>query len=392
MEFPGNRFEHDGPAEVTTETKRTPVPRVTVREASFDDYGQIASLESQYGLETRTFAEWQHLWSDNPAYVQVRGPWPMGWVLENETGRIVGYFGNIPLLYLLGRRELLAAAGHAWVVDSRYRSYSYQLVARYFNQKNVDLYLNTSANLASSKTFQAFHASKVPVGNWDQAPFWIANYPGFVRSFLTKKAIPLVRPLSLGLSLPLYLRDRLFGKGRCGGRIHFDVEACQEFDDRFDTFWEALKQRNLRRLLGVRTREVLAWHYKYGLLQGKTWVVTATDASGLAGYAVFSRQDVPKIMLRRMWLVDFKSLDGTFAPLAPMVDWALERCRKEGIHMLEVIGVSAERGGAILKSAPHQQKLPAWLYFYKTKDKSLEERLRDPEVWDPSPYDGDLSL
>jgi hypothetical protein len=34
---------------------------------------------------------------------------------------------------------------------------------------------------------------------------------------------------------------------------------------------------------------------------------------------------------------------------------------------------------------------PSWSFFYYTDDPLLEERLADPEVWDPSEYDGDSS-
>src|SRR5437879_7936669 len=35
-----------------------------------------------------------------------------------------------------------------------------------------------------------------------------------------------------------------------------EVQACPDFDDRFDTFWEDLKKKNRHSLLAVRTREV----------------------------------------------------------------------------------------------------------------------------------------
>jgi hypothetical protein len=60
--------------------------------------------------------------------------------------------------------------------------------------------------------------------------------------------------------------------------------------------------------------------------------------------------------------------------------------------MLEVIGLSPETQRGLAGFAPNHRDLPAWLYFYKAKDKALAEKLRDPRVWDPSPFDGDGAL
>ncbi len=60
--------------------------------------------------------------------------------------------------------------------------------------------------------------------------------------------------------------------------------------------------------------------------------------------------------------------------------------------MLESIGFRTDKSRVISKIVPYKRKLPSWLYFYKTRDKNLAEMLRDPNVWDPSQFDGDASL
>ena len=94
---------------------------VRVREASFKDYPQIAALESKYGLETKPYEQWTHLWSDNPAYRPNRDNLPIGWVLEGENKEILGYLGNVPLNYEFEGRTLLATAARAWVVEEHCR-------------------------------------------------------------------------------------------------------------------------------------------------------------------------------------------------------------------------------------------------------------------------------
>src|SRR5690348_13379867 len=69
----------------------------TIRPASFDDYHQIASLESRYGIEPRTYSDWTHLWLGNPVYRELHPDWNIGWVVEDNRKQIVGSVGNVPL-------------------------------------------------------------------------------------------------------------------------------------------------------------------------------------------------------------------------------------------------------------------------------------------------------
>ena len=365
---------------------------VTVREASFGDHEQVTSLASRYGLETKSFEEWAHLWINNPLYEEVREHWPIGWVLENENAQVVGYLGNIALSYEFQGQRLIAAGTHSWVVDASYRSYSILLLDRYFDQKNADLYLSTTVNARASKAFNIFNSPAVPVGVWDQSAFWIANYQGFAASWLAMKTLPLAGLLSYPLSAVLLFKDISTGRAFSGYRNEVKVEPCASFDDRFDTFWERLKRRKPHLLLAVRRREVLEWHFKHAILKNKVWILAVANNSGLLAYSLFCRQDNPTFGLRRMRLVDFQALEGSAGLLLPMFSWALKRCRTEGIHMLECLGLCPQQRDIFEKFTPHQRRLPSWLYFYKARDQRLAKCLANPDVWNPSCFDGDSSL
>jgi hypothetical protein len=363
-----------------------------LREASFEDYPRIAALQVEYGFPKKSFEEWKHLWINNPAYTQSQERLPIGWVLECGGKQIVGYLGNIPLFYEFEGRRLLASVAHAWVVDTCYRSYSLLLLDRYFSQKTVELFLNATVGPAASDSFAVFRSLPAPVGAWDRSAFWITNRQGFLAGWLAKKAFPLAKPLSYGLSVGLFVKQACSKRTLNRPLTGVELQGCTEIDDRFDIFWDALRKGNPRVLLGVRSREMLEWHFKYALGNSKAWIVTASRGSVILAYGVFFRHDNQTLGLKRMRLVDFQTLDGNIAVLAPMLSWALERCRREGIDMLESIGFRADKRSVISKIAPYERKLPSWLYFYKTTDKSLAERLSDPNAWDPSQFDGDASL
>ncbi len=369
--------------------KATSGQSVTVREARFDDYEKIARLQARYDLDARSYQEWSHLWVNNPVY-RGRELWPIGWVLEAGEQEIVGYIGNIPLLYEFQGRTLLTATGRAFVVDEQHRSHSFMLLDRYFRQPHVDLHLNTTVNAQAISAYGIFRARRVPVGEWDQSAFWITNHHGFVGSLLKSRSTPLAGLLSFPLALAPRIRE-LFSNKKLNIDPRVQVEYGSHFDERFDTFWAELRENN-RRLLAVRDRETLEWHFKHALLRNRIWILTVGSASRIEAYAIFYRDDNPKFDLKRMRLVDFQALNGGHHLLPTMLAKALHRCRAEGIHMLEVIGYCPEKRETVDAVIPYRRRLPSWMYFYRTRNRELGDLLKTAEVWDPSGFDGDSSF
>src|ERR1700722_16291666 len=132
----------------------TAVKSLKVREARFTDHAGVVALESKFHFVPKSYEQWTHLWLNNPAYGGNANRFPIGWVLEREDGVICGYLGNIPLNCELEGRRLLAATTRSWVVDSDYRSHSLLLLATYFKQPNVDLFLNTTVNAFAASAYQ----------------------------------------------------------------------------------------------------------------------------------------------------------------------------------------------------------------------------------------------
>jgi hypothetical protein len=362
------------------------LPRL--RQACFDDYEQIASLESRNGFQPKKREEWHHLWSNNPAY---RDGWPIGWVLENQTGDLVGSLGNIPLLCEFQGKSLITVTGHAWAVDAPYRSYSLLLTSQFFKQKSVDLLVNTTVGAQASSAHTVFGAARVPVPGWDESLFWITHYQGFAESLLATKCVPLRTAISYPAAFALFVKDVIPHRHRQADRFG-EVVVCSDFDERFDAFWQCLKSMHSHLLLMDRSRRVLQWHYHYALVQKDLWIFTANRGSQLVAYAIFYRQDRPEYGLKRMRLADFQSLEAESEWLSPMLELALQKCRQEGLHMLEIIGLSVEKQRIVSRFAPYKRKLPSWMYFYKPKRNDLEHDLKNPMVWDPCCYDGDSSL
>lgn len=371
-----------------TEARLSTTADVKIREVVLADYDQIAALGARNGLGTISRKEWEHLWVENPVYKKF-SHWPIGWVAE-DAGVVVGYFGNIPVNYSFKGKELIAASVYSTSLDYPYRGYAILLIKRYLTWGHkIDFLVCTTANASSSKLVEGTRVPRVPAGDWGNSVFWITNYRDFIAVALEKKGWP--KFLAYPAAAALRARDRL-AKSHSWMDETCELKTCDGFDERFDVFWEELQQAYPNRLLANRSREVLQWHFKYALEQKRVWVLTFGDKSRILAYAVFFRHDNREIKLKRVRLIDFQVLNGDTQILRPMLAWALRRCRDEGIHMLEAYGFRSDKQSVIDKLAPHRRQLPAWFYSYKTWDKELVETLKNPEIWDPSHFDGDSSL
>lgn len=375
--------------------------RAKLRQASFEDYQQIAALESRYG-GTRSLSHWAHLWLGNPLYRELKAGWPIGWVVEDDNKQIVGTMGYIPLPYQLEGRRVIAATGRSLVVEPGYRGAALLLMDLVINHPGVDLYLNNTVGEAVAESFGTFQCERVPVGLWDEAAFWITNYWGILELFRSRQSASgdggeaaaygmrrFLKPFGYRLSLGALLTDRLTKNVR---EEDVEIQVCAGFDDRFDEFWENVAKSNPGRLLAVLTREMLDWHFRYALDNNQLWIVTIVDGPRLVAYAIFENKEHGATPLKTVRLVDFQSLDQSTALLAPILHWALRRCRNDRIFMLQNFGRWLEKGELIDTAAPYRRRLSNWTFFYRAGNPGLAERLRDPKVWSPSLFDGEASL
>ncbi len=364
--------------------------RYRVREASFQDYEQIIALQARYGLGTRSQEDWTQMWLGNPLYRELRNTWPIGWVLENGEGRIVASIGNMPLPYEWNGEKVVASSGISWVAEPEYRGAALLLLDMVVNQSGVDLYLNSTVTKESQEAIEAFQCLRVPVGRWDERAFWVTGHRGFAASLLLKKGwrAPAFWSYPLAAaSLARGLIDRRAALKRSAA-----VEIRTAFDTRFEAFWKELRKQSRNQLLAVRSLEVLNWHFGDSLRNSRIWIAAVSAREHLLAYAVFDRRDNPKYRLKRARLIDFQCLDGHEELLQPLLASALQKCRKEGIHMLENVGRWLEDGDVVAASAPYRSKLYAWSYFYRADNPQLAERLKSPSAWAPSLYDGNASL
>jgi hypothetical protein len=367
-------------------------PLPVLRVANIDDYPQIRRLESSHGLLTLEPVDWRGIWLENPLWSRISGSWSIGWVLEDESGAIVGSLGNIPSTYAMGGRSLIAATGRAWVVIEKYRGVALCLMDEYFNQSGVDLFINTTVNSLAVDPFTAFGSVPVPMGDWESAALFITNYRGFAAAALRIKKLPMPELFGLAAGAMLKVKDMLSTSRLPVTPDGLVIDQAKEFDGRFDGFWEELQRQNPEKLLAVRDRKALAWHFGGSLRGGHAWILTASRGGLMRAYAVLKRQDHPPSRLTRMRLVDYQTIEHDADPLGSLLEVALRQCVGNKIHVMEHVGCNLPKMRTFDRYAPYRRKLPAWPYYYKASESIIEQALRKPQAWDPSSYDGDASL
>lgn len=366
----------------TTQTASTQAAaslRPEIRPASFGDFDGIAAVEETAGLPPKSRRQWLHLWMDNPAFQELP-EWPIGWVLEDPRGRIVGSIGNIPLFVHFAGRRYVSASACGWAVLPEYRPYSIRLLSEQLRQPLVDLHLTTTANEVASALYTRLGWSRPPVGQWDRTAVWVTGLASLLRGGFGADAPDSVRP-----SPPAATSFR-------SGSADYRIEWAHSFDGRFDDFWAALLRRRPQTLLAARSRAALEWHYRLAIEQNRLWLLTASLDARLTAFAAFVRRDSQSRSVSRLLLVDWQSLSVDPPLCSAMFRFALQSFRRERLHVLENPGCWIERPGFLGCRGILHRKFRSWSYLFSASHPGLRAALENPAAWHPTLYDGDATL
>ena len=373
----------------------------TLRPARLNDYENIQQLGLTFSLDLPAEEGWRKLWLDNPLRARFGDNLPLGWVLETQSGEMVGTMGTVLVPYTLRGEQLISAVSRAWFVKPQYRSFALLLMDEYLNQPHVDLFINNAVSVPALESFNRY-CERIPVGQWESMSYWVTEPQGFARRVFELRRIPFARWLAYPAGAGLRLRDSSWKHLLPKNVGAFTIEANDGLDERFDVFWSELVAQNPEKLLAERSSRVLRWHFGAPMRKGRLWVLTACRNGKLFAYCTLTRQDhafrLPALPhndrqgITAMRLVDYQCIDPELELLAPLLAAALERCCKDGIHILENLGLGVPKMRALDNCAPYHKKLSNWKFFYSAADPRLAAELHAERFWDPSAYDGDASF
>lgn len=364
-----------------------------VREATFSDYKEISDLKRRGGIVVDSIENWQRIWAKNPALDRMPSL-PIGWVLEAE-GKIVGYLGNIALLYRYGHQSLTAVTGTGFVVDPEYRAYSLTLDSAFYRQKTADLHLATTAIEAVGKLALAFRSAPLPQPGADTLLFWVLQPYTFAQAVLRK--LDLVGPCpGVGnvLAAIAIESDRIVRRRRPFRRAsNLDVDEIEVagIGDEFQAFWNR-KLSERTRMYADRSAATLRWHFEIPGCQGAIRILRCRRGKDMVGYAAV-RDDIERSSgLRRSLIADMLAEKDDFEIVRVLLVAAFTAARRAKNDILETIGFPQAIRHVLEESKPYHRKLPACPFYYRASNPELHRALADSSSWYACAFDGDTTM
>jgi len=371
-----------------------PIAPAKIREARFSDFDAVARLKQRGDLNPDSYENWQRLWQRNPALLRHEIERPIGWVLEAD-GAIVGYLGNISLNYRHGDKTLTAVTAHGLVVDPPYRALGLTLVAAYFRQKSVDLFISTTAIEAVGKIALAFKSSPLPQPDYETVLFWILRPYGFARALMHKLKVGHALSLIGAVLTSLVLRaDKILRRRRprhTSSSLTIQEIGIHEIGHDFEALWAGKQEEGLR-LLADRTPATLRWHFEIPGDRGSANVLCCYKNYELVGYTVLRNDMNSESGLRTSTIADLIAKNDAPDVVQTLLTAAYNQAQKTGSHTFELLGFPPRIRQAALAWNPFRRKYPACPFFYKAANPELHKTLSDATAWYASPYDGDATL
>jgi hypothetical protein len=356
---------------------------IRVRPAEPKDTEAIIGILSRNGLGSFDPARWREGWDDYPFAEQFRDI-PTGWVLETESGALVGNLNNIHMLYEMNGRPLRGTIAAGWAVDAEYRGKSLRLMTTFFRQGGVDIYLNVSASPATAQILTGMKIPRIPIPDYGTPCLWALRPRAFARAALSRRSIPCAGALAWPAGLLLLVGDivRRSGQGRLSSRIR----RLDRFDDRIDTLYREIRA-GAPRLRAVRTREVLEWRFRAEIRERRIAIVAAERGATLLGYAVLVRRAGSELGMEMYDVADVQATGDDPAIVRDLLLGSIEIARADKMDALKfVTGMPARRRPAE-QLRPWTYRLPFWQQYFQTATPELATALSSADAWDFSVFD-----
>lgn len=316
-----------------------------------------------------------------------------GWVLEDD-GKMVGFFGNLPLAGTYRGKPVRIACASAWGIHSDYRDHTEDMCRAYFEQPNVDLLMVTSAIKPTARRFEQFEGASIPQIGLAEIPYWIVDAWGFLRAGFRKKGHGKNMAWITGLlaSVPLDFTMRMRGRRPYGSLNHITPVGLDGIDDAFDDLWNRKKIELKDRIISVRDAETLKWCFGLGSNNSETRLIRYDKDGLLLGYVAVVQEIVPDIGLKRLKIADVlienDDPDIAKALFAAAYEYGIAmRC-----HVVEVIGLPPTLRTLVEKHKPFSRPMATQPFYCKAVNPELANIAADTDGWYVTAFDGDTLI
>ena len=292
-------------------------------------------------------------------------------------------------------QPLRAAVATGLAIEPAYRARALGLLAAFYRQTDVDLFLTTTAIEAVGKLAQALKAAVLPQPDYETVFFWVLNPYRFGKAVGLKFGASGLTTSLLGAAASLALRaDRVVQQRRPRRPASSaPISACSipQIDTEFDRLWHA-KLAEKPRVMADRSASVLRWHFTLAGDRRECVVLCSWAQSRLVGYAIVQYSIDRQTGLRRAVLADLLVQEDAEPPTEALLWAALTNARTHGSDVFEVLGFTSEVRKLLRSWHPYLRTYPACPFLYKLRELGLQPVLAQPEAWYATPFDGDTTL
>jgi hypothetical protein len=365
---------------------------VTIREANFDDQPAVQSLCQRNGLEgERSIHAWNWIWKENRFYTS---SWTIGWVLES-SGTVVGFIGNIPRAYSFRGKQWIASVARAFVVDAPFRMHTLKLIAAFFQQKETDLFIFSSANSEAESIYSLARAKRIPQLDYPKDLFWVVSPHSFTTSLLKKKGVGRLLSVLASCLISPFLYLEMLIRRRWVNYSTSEVKMVQptELTDEMDELWNKLQIENPDRLLSYRDREAIVWQFSNDSAGTRKPVIFALRRKKvLTGYIIVTRADSSEYDLKRMMITDLIVREDNPEAIKELINAAFFYAKQNKMDLLQMTGFPSTVRSALQSLHPFIHTLPYHPFWYYAVNPDLKDQLQNESVWYASTFDGDSTL
>jgi hypothetical protein len=270
-----------------TDSPRPTRSTVEVAVVRVEDYAELASFMADFpGARVRSVDGWHSRlrtwWDANPAFEPT---FPRGWVLR-DAGKIVGFFGSLPLKLQLAGRETTAFAATSWRVLPEYRGKSIGLKLRQLSAHKDALHFSTTPKEELVALLKVLGYQPIDRGpGTDAQSVLILDFEKMLRAryrdaFLGPWMAKIAAP---GLGAVQALRTRRLEESG-------DVRDLSTADGSFDDLWERTRRRHAN--TNVRSAAVVRW-YCFSLEPADKKLFAYYERGTLLGYMVVLLREEP---------------------------------------------------------------------------------------------------
>jgi hypothetical protein len=281
------------------------------------------------------------------------------------------------------------------VIEPAYRARCIGLMASFYRQRGVDLFLLTFAAPSVVELSKALHATALNQHCYDMKLFWVLDAHQFAKARARAKFALGSGMAAVGTFLgSLALRADALRRGPRGHLTNkFGVTEIEVKDigDEFQALWQR-KLTETPRLFADRSPASLRWHFTLPGSSSTVAVLCCHRFERLVGYAIVLHTIGRETGMRRSMLADILMEQDDPSVTETLLEAAYSNAVASGGHLFEVVGLPRHIRQILMRWKPYVRTHPADPLIYKTADEALARTLADENAWYAGPFDGDATL